>query len=185
MKKLLGILLATLAMFAFGAVFWMTPLTTSCFMASTDDEAAGRRLKEMFPATGTYFLPSKQNSPEKWLERLKSGPLATVHVDYERRLESDPDPKTLAFGFVHEFITMILAAMVMGSLLGVLSTYARRVGFMAMIGVLIAWFSPLSQPIWWYHPWPVHIVDAVYTVLAWVVAGLVLAAFIKPARTAG
>lgn len=88
-------------------------------------------------------------------------------------------------GFVHELISMALAALVLGALLSVLNTYVRRVGFMAMIGVLIAWFSPLSQPIWWYHPWPVHIVNAVYTVLAWIVAGLVLAAYIKPSSSAG
>ena len=41
MKKLLGIFLATLAMFIFGAVFWMTPLTTSFYLQSDDDEAVG------------------------------------------------------------------------------------------------------------------------------------------------
>ena len=184
MKKLLGIILATVAMFAFGAVFWMTPLTTSFFMSATDDEVAGRRLKEMFPASGTYFVPSPQSNPEKRLELLKSGPLVTLHVDYERKLQGDPDPKTLGVGFVHELISLTLAALVMGSLLGALTTYVRRVSFMAMLGVLIAWFSPLSQPIWWHHPWPVHVVDAVYTVLAWLVSGLVLAAFIKPAGKA-
>ncbi len=184
MKKLLGIFLATLAMFIFGAVFWMTPLTTSFYLQSNDDEAVGRRLKDMFPTTGTYFVPGKQAAPEKRLELLKAGPLATVHVDYERKLAGEPDPKTLAAGFVHELISMALAALVLGALLTVLNTYVRRVGFMAMIGVLIAWFGPLSQPIWWYHPWPVHIVNAIYTVLAWIVAGLVLAAYIKPASSA-
>lgn len=182
MKTLLGIFLTSLAMFAFGAAFWMTPLTTSFFMSSTDDETAGRRLKEMFPASGTYYLPSQQNPPEKLKELHEAGPLATVHI----RHEGSPvmDAKVMVVGFVHILISMTLAAMVMGALLSVLNTYVRRVGFMATLGVLIAWFSPISQPIWWYQPWPVHIVNAVYTGLAWLVAGLVLAAFIKPGNQA-
>lgn len=36
------------------------------------------------------------------------------------------------------------------------------------------------MPIWWHLPWPFHLVSAVYDVTAWFVAGLVLAAFIRP-----
>jgi hypothetical protein len=182
MKKLLGIFLASLAMFGFGAAFWMTPLTTSFFMASLDDETAGRRLKEMFPASGTYYVPSQRNPPAELTRLHEAGPVATIHI----RHEGSPvmDAKVLAAGFVHELISMTLAALVMGALLSVLNTYVRRCVFMAMLGLLIAWFGPISQPIWWHQPWPVHVVNAVYTLLAWLVAGLVLAAFIKPARSA-
>jgi len=179
MKKLLGIFLSTVAMFAFGAAYWMTPLTTSFFQSTADDDATGRRMKEMFPVPGTYYLPSPRNPPERVQALHEAGPIATVHI----RHEGAPvmGAKVLATGFVHELISLTLAAAMMGALLGVLNTYVRRVGFMLAIGVLIAWFSPLSQPIWWYRPWPVHVVDAVYTVLAWLVAGLVLAGFVKPA----
>ncbi len=179
MKKLLGIFLASFAMFGFGAVFWMTPLTTSFYMAALDDEAAGRRLRETFPASGTYYVPSLQNPPERLAQLHEAGPVATIHI----RHAGSPvrDAKVLAMGFVHELISMTLAALVMGALLSVLNTYVRRCGFMAMLGLLIAWFGPISQPIWWHQPWPVHVVNAVYTLLAWLVAGLVLAAFIKPA----
>jgi hypothetical protein len=166
-------------MFGFGAAFWMTPLTTSFFMASLDDETAGRRLREMFPASGTYYVPSLQHPPERLSQLHEAGPVATIHIQREGRPVRDA--KMLAVGFVHELISMTLAALVMGALLSVLNTYVRRCGFTVMLGVLIAWFGPISQPIWWHQPWPVHLVNAVYTVLAWLVAGLVLAAFIKPA----
>lgn len=179
MKKLLGILLSTLAMFAFGAVFWMTPLTTSFFLSTADDETAGRRLKELFPNSGTYFIPSTQGAPDQRKALHEAGPIATVHI----RHAGGPvmDAKVLVAGFVHELLSLTLAAAMLGALRGVLNTYVRRVGFMLAIGFLIAWFGPLSQPVWWYRPWPVHVVDALYTVLAWLVAGLVLAGFIKPA----
>lgn len=184
MKKLLGILLATLAMFVFGAVYWMTPLTTSWYQSATDDETAGRRLKELFPASGAYLLPSTKAAPEQRLERLRTGPLAVIHVDYERKLAGEPDPRTLGLGFAHELISVALAAVVMGSLLGVLTTYVCRVGFMTILGVFIAWFGPVGQSIWWLHAWPVQVMEAIYIVLAWLVSGLVLAAFIKPAGEA-
>ncbi len=190
MKKLLGIFLASVAMFIFGAAFWMTPLTTSFFLTSSDDETTGRRLKEMFPDTGTYYVPwtqadsslppeaGKQESARK--EALhKAGPIATIHIRQEGA--GIMEPKLLLTGFVHELISMTVAALFMASLLASLTTYVRRVGFMAVIGLLIAWFGPISQPIWWFNPWPTHIVNAIYTALAWLVAGLVLAAFIKPA----
>ncbi len=83
MKKLLGIFLASLAMFGFGAAFWMTPLTTSFFMASLDDETAGRRLKEMFPASGTYYVPSQRNPPAELTRLHEAGPVATIHIRHE------------------------------------------------------------------------------------------------------
>jgi len=192
MKKLLGIVLASLAMFAFGAVFWMTPLTTSFFMTAADDETAGRRLKELFPATGTYYVPWTQadaSLPKEAGEQAfarqealhKAGPIAMIHMRHEGA--GIMEPKLLLTGFIHELISMTVAALLMGSLLAVLNSYVRRVGFMAVTGVLIAWFGPMSQPIWWFNPWPIHIVNALYTALAWLVAGLVLAAFIKPSAT--
>lgn len=190
MKKLLGIFLASVAMFVFGAAFWMTPLTTSFFLTATDDETAGRRLKEMFPATGTYFVPwtqvntalsaeAREQEHARKVELHQAGPIAMIHMRHEGA--GIMEPKLLLTGFLHELVAMTAAALLMGSLLGSLNTYVRRVGFMAVIGLLIAWFGPVSQPIWWFNPWPVHLVNAVYTSLAWLVAGLVLAAFIKPA----
>jgi len=59
------------------------------------------------------------------------------------------------------------------------ASYGKRVWFFALVGVLLAVFSDLAAPIWWGHPWPFHVVNAIYAVTVWLVGGLVLAAFLK------
>lgn len=59
-------------------------------------------------------------------------------------------------------------------------TYVARVRFVTIAGVALAVFGSLRMPIWWHLPWLFHLVSAAYDVTAWLVAGLVLAAFIKP-----
>lgn len=183
MKKLLGILLSAMAMFAFGAVYWMTPLSTSFIQKPDDDAAAGRMLKTAFNESGTYTVPGNSQDEKQYLELAKAGPIAMVHIKLEG---GEPmEPKLLAMGFVHELVSMVVAAMLMGALLGVLKTYTKRVGFMAVLGVIMALYANLGGAIWWMQSWEFSIVVAVHTALAWLVAGLVLAAFIKPSAEHG
>lgn len=178
MKKLLGIVLSAVAMFAFGAVYWMSPLSASFTKIVENDGSAQRQLGDLFKESGTYVIPGDHKDEAKFTERFKAGPLALVHVQLEGR--SPMDAKVMVMGFVHELITMIIAALVMGSLPGFLKTYTKRVGFMMTIGGLIAWYGDLGDAIWWYNSWEFSMVVGVYTFLAWTIAGLVLSAFIKP-----
>ncbi|HAV61233.1 MAG TPA: hypothetical protein DCY13_02570 [Verrucomicrobiales bacterium] len=153
-------------------------------MQSADDRRTGTQLKELFPETGTYVVPSMKNDPELLASLHEAGPIATVHV----RHEGAPvmDPMMMVTGFAHELVSVGFAAVLLLSLGGSLNTYSKRVGFLVCLGAMIAWFSPLSAPIWWMHPWPMHVVDAVYIILAWTITGLVLAAFIgAPVKKAG
>ena len=93
---------------------------------------------------------------------------------------SSMEPVVLALGFLQEFVTVML----MGALLALagpsLPTYVSRVRFLTLAGIAVAVFTDLGAPIWWRHPWPFHLVSAVYTVTAWFVAGLVLSAVVGP-----
>jgi hypothetical protein len=181
MKKLLGIFLAAVAMFVFGAVYWMNPLSASFIMKVHNDETAGRQLKSVFTESGTYFIPSNQGDNEKFIRLYEAGPVAMVHINVDG--QSPMSPTMMIIGFVHGLIAMFVAAAVMGSMLALLKTYTRRVGFMMVIGGLIAWYGNLSNAIWWFNSWEFSIVVAIHTLLAWTVGGLVLAAFIKPNST--
>ena len=44
-RYVLGGLLAAIAMFVWGAVFWMSPVPTSVMQTATDDVALGQALK--------------------------------------------------------------------------------------------------------------------------------------------
>ena len=179
-KLTLGTLAATIAMFIWGAVFWMSPMPYSVLGRTPDDAAAGKALIEHFPANATYVLPGMYNAEDKLAALHKSGPLAMIHM--RREGAEMMEPAVLALGFLHELVTVML----MGALLALagpsLPTYVSRVRFLTLAGMAVAVFTDLGAPIWWRHPWPFHLVSALYTVTAWFVAGLVLAA-VLPTRS--
>lgn len=164
-------------MFAFGAVYWMNPLTQSFLDKPENDEAAGRQLSAAFSKSGTYFVPGEMD-PEKRAALFAQGPVAMVHIRVEGG--SEMDAKMMGVGFLHELLSMAIAAAIMGSSLGLLNTYTKRVVFMLSIGGLMAFYSDFGNAIWWFNAWDFSIVLAIHTVLAWGIGGLVLAGFIKP-----
>jgi len=177
-KLTLGTIAATIAMFIWGAIFWMSPLPYSVLGRTPDDAAAGKALLDHFPADATYVIPGMYNPEDKLTALHRSGPLAMVHIRHGG--SEVMEPAVLAQGFLQELVTVML----MGALLAFagpsLPTYVSRVRFLTVAGIAVAIFADLGAPIWWRHPWPFHLVSAVYTVTAWFVAALVLAAVIRP-----
>jgi len=177
-KLTLGTIAATIAMFIWGAIFWMSPVPYSVLGKTPDDAAAGKALLDHFPANATYVLPGMYNPEERLTALHRSGPLAMVHL--RREGAEVMEPSVLALGFVQELATVML----MGALLALagpsLPTYVSRVRFLTLAGIAVAVFTDLGAPIWWRHPWPFHLVSAVYTVTAWFVAASVLAAVVRP-----
>ncbi len=179
MKQLgLGSLLAAVAMFVWGAIFWMSPLPYSALERTSDDAATGKSLLDHFPKSGTYLLPGQYNDQKALAALTQAGPVATVHL--QREGQAVMPPSVFIFGFVHEFLTVFLIALLIKMALPALGSYRSRVGFVALAGLAAAFFTNAGNPIWWHHPWPWCLFTGIYDVTAWLVAGLVLAAFIKP-----
>lgn len=179
MKKLLaGCVLGALAMFVWGAAFWMNPLAYSVMQKPTEPGAARQALLEHFPRTGTYLFPDPLADPKQMEAQTKAGPVAMVH--FQREGMAPMQPGVFVLGYLHELISVFLAAGLLRLALPSLGCYKARVGFVALLGLTIAFFADISMPIWWHHPWPFHLVSLLYNLGAWVVAGLVLAAFVKP-----
>ena len=177
-RTLTGILIATVALFAWGAAFWMNPLAMRAFEHVVDNDAAGQALLDHFPATGTYYVPSEMENQEAWSALHERGPLAMVHI----RTAGAPvmAPGMFVRGFLHELVVVALIALLLRMAAPALRTYGARVGFVLLAGAAAALFNHLSFLIWWYHPAPFHWVTGLYDVTGWLVAGLVLAAFVRP-----
>ena len=181
-RTVIGCLLATVAIFIWGAVFWMSPLPYSVVGKVSDDAAVGKSLLQLFPATGTYFLPGQYNGPEKCAELAKAGPIATVYIQREG---SEMMPaKMFIEGFVHELAVVILIAWLLNKALPGLGGYCARVTFVTVAGLAPGIFAGLGPCIWMFYPLPFQLVTTIYHVTTWLVAGLVLAAFIKPKAAA-
>jgi hypothetical protein len=177
-KLTLGTVLATIVMFVWGAVFWMNPLPYTYLEKTADDAAAGKALLEHFPQSGTYIIPGPHHEAEVLTRLHEAGPLATVHVVTAGRPAMSG--ATFGLGFLQELVAVTLVGALLRLARSALGSYVARVRFVTLAGFAIAVFGSLGAPIWWNHPWPFHVVSAIYDVTAWFVAGLVLAAFVRP-----
>jgi hypothetical protein len=180
MKKfVLGPALAALAMFVFGAIYWMSPFPYSVLKSTADDDTAGLALAKIFPETGTYLIPGAQLDQKKMAELYKRGP--SVQVQFVKEGHAGMEPATFIKGYGHYFVVSLLLAILLVMAGPALKGYSGRVKFTTLVGVAGSALIDYSDPIWWHHPWAWHLVCSLYAVLAFIVSGLVLAAFVKPA----
>lgn len=177
-KMLVGILLATVAMFLWGMIFWMNPGPMTVLKKTNGDMDAGRALLEHFPESGTYILPGSYNDGDIFNKLYRLGPIVTLHI---QRRGADPQSVGLFFkGFLHMFIVAGLIGLMMKVTVENYEKYWSRVGPVLLFAVAAAIWGNLKNPIWWRHPWDWHLLNSLYDVTTIFVAGLVLASFIKP-----
>jgi len=179
MKQLIiGALVSAVAIFVWGFLFWAL-LSSPNDLASQEDELALQQsLAEHLPRSGMYYVPSMDEQSDTYAERHRSGPIATIFV----RLEgAEPmSPVSLLVGLLHEAIFAFMVGLLLLMAMPALGSYRRRVLFVTVAGVAAAFWFELADPIWWYHPWGFHLANAFYSVVAWFIAGLILARFLRP-----
>jgi len=180
-KLLLASLVAALAMMAWAFLFWTTPIAGNLFGHPGPAEDLLRSALAALPESGAYFVPDmpEGGDMEAWKARHRAGPIAHLHVI---KGGAEPMPPTqYVWGLLHMLVTALILAFMLRMALPVLDGYAARVGFVVLAGLAAAVWGQLGQPIWFLHGWGYHILYALYDWISWLLAGLVLGAFIKPA----
>jgi hypothetical protein len=179
MKSLtLGSFLAALALFFFGAAFWISPFPYGFVEKPTlGEEALGRLLRESLPRTGLYLVPGTGTAPEEATRLYKQGPVATIH--YRAEGVDSMSPSVFIRGFLVSWVTTALLALILR--LGGGARYGTRLTQVVASGLAAAVYLRLGDGIWWFQPWPWLVLTDAYDLAAFTVAGLVLAAFVKPA----
>lgn len=180
MKKfVLAPVLAALAMFVWGFLYWGAPhhLPYKSLGTVADDSATAEAIGKLFPASGAYLIPSPLLGEDKMAALAKRGPSVEVHI----RKEGMPmmDPSLLLAGYIH---MLVIAVMLTGMLCGLEKAFVGwtcRVKFCAAIGLLVA-VCDLGAAIWWHHAWGWTIALSVYDLVMYTIAGLVLAKFVTP-----
>ena len=175
-RLLLGSFLAALAMFIWGFVFWATPVSSGAFESTGNYAEIGEALNDLLPADGAYHVPWYGVEEEQMLSLHEQGPLATIH--YRRAGAPMGAPSVMVFGFIHMLITAGLLAFLLRMALPALHTYGQRAGFVALAGVAAAFWFEMADPIWWYQSLTAHLYAGFYSIIAFVIAGLVLAKFV-------
>ncbi len=179
---LLGSFLAALAMFIWGFIFWATPISSGAFQETDNYEEIGAALNEVLPRDGSYHVPWYGAGDEEMMRKHEAGPLATIHF----RSAGAPmgSPGVMIWGFIHMLATALMLAMLLRIALPALSSYGQQVGLIVLAGVVSSFWTELSAPIWWYHPWSFALTNAFYSIVTFTLAGLVLARFIGKSKPA-
>lgn len=180
MKRfLLGSIIAAVAGFVWGAVFWMSPLPNNVIQQAKSDVLLGAELKVTLNESGVYYLPGGGDPTGEEFQRLhRAGPIAMIF--YQREGAEPMAPSTFAAGLVHGWASIALAAVLLGMALPALGGYAARVGFVTLVGVISSVFSDIGGTVWWPISMDWALIMSVYGVVFWLVTGLILAAFYKP-----
>lgn len=168
---LVGPLLAALAMFVWGFLYYGISSFPYQPLGAAGD--VGPALDELFPASGVYLVPDPRGEPDVVQSQMQRGPMVTVHI---RKGEGKTmDPAMMLGGFVHEFLSCALMAMLL--VRSAARNYVGRVCFVVIVGILITVFGHGGQAIWWQQDWSWHLRGMLYETIGWAFAGLILARF--------
>ncbi|MBX3733926.1 MAG: hypothetical protein KF791_15225 [Verrucomicrobiae bacterium] len=177
-RLFLGSFLAAVAMFVFGAGFWTCPIPFVYVERPSVDEAElAQTLRQALPNDGFYRIPSAPGDRTRAAPSHREGPVVSIH--YRRDGFDVMAPSVLAAGFLHGWGTTFLLAGLLH--LAARPRFGQRLLLVSLAGVAGASFMVLGPGIYWFHPWPWLLLNAAYDAAAFVIAGAVLAAVVKPA----
>ena len=183
LKLVTSSLLAALALFFFGFVYWtVSPAGHAAMRMADDDAAVQAALSSVLTESGSYHVPGHGEDEEAMAASYEAGPLAVIHFQAEGRPMMQAS--TFVQALLHSFASALLLGFLMKLVLGSLPTYPCRLGFAAVVGGLCTLFAEGGAHIWWLHSGPYTLAVGLYDLLAFVVMGAILAAFIKPVATA-
>jgi hypothetical protein len=184
-KIFLAALLGGIALFIWGAVSHMVfGLGESNFKGIPNEEAVLSTMKTNLTEPGLYFFPwmdMKNTSPEAmkaWEEKFMAGPAGLLV--YSPTPEKPMSPKQLIIQLVTDFLAVLFATFLLAKAASNIRGYFGRVIFVASFGLIST--LALSFPYWnWYgFPFGHTLAELIEQVVGFFIAGLVLAAFVKP-----
>lgn len=179
-KLIIGALVAAVAMFIIGALFFATPLAGLGQGNLPNAQAADvqRALAANLPSTGTYIVPD--GTTQEQTVMYGQGPIATVHYNVNGFAAFDAG--ALAGGFVLYFI---LALVIGGGLWAIerqVVDFPSRARIVIALTAAVAAYAHLKMPIFYHHGWGHYIYMFVADTVTLAAGGLVIARFFLPRR---
>lgn len=186
-RVLLAAILGGVVAFIWSAVVHMVPLTQAMGLSLLNDKEPPvlASLKANVAQPGLYFFPginlaSKPSESDKnaWVERYRSGPVGLLL--YRPVGGEMMEPRQLVVEFVSTLACAFIAAAILAATVG---SYFRRALIVAALGVFTWLALSISQWNWYGYPFAFISLDLLDQVIGWFLAGLVMAAVIRPAQT--
>jgi hypothetical protein len=184
-KVLIGGLVAGIVVFVWGAVSHMAlPIGTMGVRQIPGEEKVVASLKDSIREPGFYFFPGREMSKamtasemEAYSAKVTQGPSGVLVIHPEG--SENMSPRQLLTELGSSVVAALLAALVLTQ---VRSGYLGRVlivtamGLFGFVSVLVSYWN------WYGFPTDFTIGAALDEVIGWLLAGLVLAAIIRPAK---
>jgi hypothetical protein len=161
-------------------LYWgFGPYPTLIWKKAKNDELAGQALLTHFSDQGTYFVPGRSADQAAQTVLFERGPVAMVHMISPKGRPMF-DPAMMGQGFVLNLAVIVLVAMLLHNIAGSTPTYLGRVGIVALAGLIASILIDGGDIVWWRIPWEWKLYQAAYNVSVWIIAGVILAAFVRP-----
>ena len=181
-RMLIGAVVAAMAMFIIGFIFFATPLSAIGYSSAdlTQQATVQQALAANLPHTGTYSIPSPSDAATTNL--YSKGPIATIHYNSLGYGVSEPD--VLIAGFIHEFVVALLMGFALLGIASSVTDFAVRARVVILFSLAGTIFIHLGEPIWYHHDWRHFIYLMVGDTAMLVGGGLVIARWFLPRPSA-
>jgi hypothetical protein len=176
--------LASMVIFMiWGTVFWSLPFVQAHVSAPFpgDNTALIAALKASLPGAGVYFLPSPQailgGDPA-----AQASPL--LHLFYHPQGWQSSMGMIFTQGALHALATSFIMVVLVCALPAKTRSFTANYRFISLASLLPA-LAALADAIWWFHPWSYSLINALYLLVGWLLAGVAIAWFLGRGQPSG
>lgn len=190
MKKrvLIAAILSSIVLFAWGFVYWSyLTLVFAPWKAIPEEheEHVVSILKASLDADGVYLYPWLASgsmdgaTEEEFMRKHSDGPILQI---FFRRAGIPPERLwvSLVVGFGHMFVSSLLLATALAFQVNHLRRFSQRLLFVVFLGIFTSWWTHIANVNWFHHPFDYALFFTVYDVTSLSLAGLALAAVVRP-----
>jgi hypothetical protein len=191
-RIVLSALLAAVAIIIWGFIFWAAlPFGAATLKTVPNEDALRSTLSQNLAESGAYLFPGMDpNAADKaaaeaaFRQKSLAGPRGLLL--FMREGGEPMAPAQIVWGFVFSFVAALLMAGLLAMALPALPAYGERVLFVTLGGLFATIAVDTGYYNWWYFPLGFILAIGIFTVLAWFIAGLIMARTmgeVAPART--
>ncbi len=167
---ILAVILSAVVLFAWGFISWtILPWHNAVANKFTDESAVSSVLKENAPSAGMYYLPFEQ-------EDLKPGVLFALANVLPDGVDMNMG-EMMGVGLLGQAVSALLVILLLCRTSNL--DYWGRVRFVALAGVAIGFVSHFPYWNWFGFSTAYTAVIVVDSLIAWLLAGLVMARFVE------
>jgi hypothetical protein len=183
---LLAGLLGGLTVFLWGFLSWVVlPWHNATMHAIPNEDAVITAMQQTIPSSGVYLFPAMPMSHDDpaqkaYADKCAKGPIGMLF--YTREGMDAMRASTFIIGYLLFVFSALIAAALLSMTMDKLPGYGTRVIFVTLLGVFVASEGHLSAWNWVHMQFGYAVVGAADAVIGWLLAGLVIAAFVKPAK---